>query len=87
MSGQSITINAKTIGERLKQQRIESNMTQEVAASLCGISKKTWIKIEKGGDVYVSTLLRALNAFGIQLHLDIPQKNDIDVVGGDDDWF
>lgn len=74
--------NAKAIGEQIKARRLASNMTQAVAASLCGVSKKTLIKIEKGGDVYVSTLLQVLNAFGIVLSLDSTTAED-----NDDAWF
>lgn len=74
--------NTKAIGEQIKARRLASNMTQAVAASLCGVSKKTLIKIEKGGDVYVSTLLQVLNAFGIVLSLDSTTAED-----NDDTWF
>jgi len=40
----SITDKTKIIGEKVKQHRLESGMTQEVGASLCGISKKPSLK-------------------------------------------
>lgn len=87
-SPKRIPIEIKVLGEQIKQRRLASNMTQEVAASLCGISKKTLIKIEKGGDVYVSTLLQVCQAFGIRLNLQIPQSNGVNTIGdSDDDWF
>lgn len=82
---------AKRIGEAVKQRRLESKMTQEVAAAFCGISKKTLIKIEKGGDVYVSTLLQVFKALGIHLTLDAPtvHSSDTDVAYEEShhEWF
>ena len=86
----SITDETKIIGEKVKQCRLNSRMTQEVAASLCGISKKTFIKIEKGGDVYLSTLLQVFKTFGITWQLETPpmiSSQVENVNGGQNEWF
>ncbi|MNI30431.1 hypothetical protein D3C76_1395540 [compost metagenome] len=63
-----------------------------MTASLCGISKKTLIKIEKGGDVYLSTLLQVMKALGLRLQLvqetgsQVASGNSQPEVG-DDEWF
>lgn len=72
----NIHVDIQAIGTHIKQRRLASNMTQAVAASLCGVSKKTLIKIEKGGDVYLSTILQVMQAFGIRFNIDIPQTHD-----------
>ena len=44
-------LDPASLGLAIRERRKAARMTQEVTASLCGISKKTLIKIEKGGDV------------------------------------
>ena len=55
-------LDPASLGLAIRERRKAARMTQEVTASLCGISKKTLIKIEKGGDVYLSTLLQVMKA-------------------------
>ena len=81
-----------SLGLAIRERRKAARMTQEVTASLCGISKKTLIKIEKGGDVYLSTLLQVMKALG--LHLQLVQEVGSQVASGnsqpevgDDEWF
>ena len=62
------------LGLAIRDRRKAAHMTQEVTAALCGISKKTLIKIEKGGDVYLSTLLQVMNALGMSLQLVADNK-------------
>lgn len=57
------------LGLYIKDRRVNAKMTQEVTALLCGVSKKTLIKIEKGGDVYFSTLMKVMNSLGIKLSI------------------
>ena len=42
-------LDPASLGLAIRERRKAAKMTQEVTASLCGISKKTLIKIEKGG--------------------------------------
>ena len=85
-------LDPASLGLAIRERRKAARMTQEVTASLCGISKKTLIKIEKGGDVYLSTLLQVMNALG--LHLQLVQEAGSQVTSdssqsevGDDEWF
>ena len=85
-------LDPASLGLAIRERRKAARMTQEVTASLCGISKKTLIKIEKGGDVYLSTLLQVMKALG--LHLQLVQEVGSQVASGnsqpevgDDEWF
>ena len=85
-------LDPASLGLAIRERRKAARMTQEVTASLCGISKKTLIKIEKGGDVYLSTLLQVMKALGLRLQL--VQEAGSQVAGGnrqpevgDDEWF
>ena len=85
-------LDPASLGLAIRKRRKAARMTQEVTASLCGISKKTLIKIEKGGDVYLSTLLQVMKALG--LHLQLVQEVGSQVASGnsqpevgDDEWF
>jgi transcriptional regulator with XRE-family HTH domain len=78
-------LNPVSIGKIIRQKRKEAQMTQDVTAALCGISKKTLIKIEKGGDVYLSTLMQVLDALGIRLYIEHGQADNHSKVT--DDWF
>ena len=85
-------LDPASLGLAIRERRKAARITQEVTASLCGISKKTLIKIEKGGDVYLSTLLQVMKALG--LHLQLVQEVGSQVASGnsqpevgDDEWF
>ena len=85
-------LDPASLGLAIRERRKAARMTQEVTASLCGISKKTLIKIEKGGDVYLSTLLQVMKALG--LHLQLVQEVGSQVASGnsqpevgDEEWF
>ena len=85
-------LDPASLGLAIRERRKAARMTQEVTASLCGISKKTLIKIEKGGDVYLSTLLQVMKALGLRLQLvqetgsQVASGNSQPEVG-DDEWF
>lgn len=85
-------LDPASLGLAIRERRKAARMTQEVTASLCGISKKTLIKIEKGGDVYLSTLLLVMNALGLRLQLvqeagsQVASSNSQPEVA-DDEWF
>ena len=80
------------LGLAIRERGNAARMPKEVTASLCGISKKTLIKIEKGGDVYLSTLLQVMNALGLRLQLvqeagsQVTSDSSQSEVG-DDEWF
>lgn len=84
-------LDPASLGLAIRDRRKAAKMTQEVTASLCGISKKTLIKIEKGRDVYLSTLLQVMNALGLRLQLvqdtgsQVASSNSQPEV--DDEWF
>jgi DNA-binding XRE family transcriptional regulator len=85
-------LDPASLGLAIRERRKTAKMTQEVTASLCGISKKTLIKIEKGGDVYLSTLLQVMHALGLRLQLVQeagPQvtRDSSQAEVGDDEWF
>ncbi len=48
---------------------------------LCGVTKKTFIRVEKGEDVYISTVFKILDGLGI--HLLAQPKPDVDSTG----WY
>ncbi len=85
-------LDPASLGLAIRERRKAARMTQEVTASLCGISKKTLIKIREGGDVYLSTLLQVMNALGLRLQLvqeagsQITSDNSQPEVA-DDEWF
>lgn len=85
-------LDPASLGLAIRERRKAAKMTQEVTASLCCISKKTLIKIEKGGDVYLSTLLQVMNALGLRLQLvqeagsQVTSDSSQSEVG-DDEWF
>ncbi|MDX2321917.1 MAG: helix-turn-helix domain-containing protein [Moritella sp.] len=74
-----------TLGKLIKDRRKAALMTQEIAASFCGVSKKTLIKVEKGEDVYFSTIIKILNGLGIKLAIDTPSS--INTVGDNNEWY
>ena len=83
-------LDPASLGLAIRERRKAARMTQEVTASLCGISKKTLIKIEKG--MSTSTLLQVMKALG--LHLQLVQETGSQATSGnsqpevgDDEWF
>ncbi|GAB1079518.1 MULTISPECIES: helix-turn-helix domain-containing protein [Shewanella] len=70
-----------SLGALIKARRKEAALTLDVAAMLCGVTKKTFIRVEKGEDVYISTVFKILDGLGISL-LAQP-KPDVDSTG----WY
>ena len=66
----------KELGDRIKNQRIASNITQTELAKKCGISTSTQIRIENGEDTKFSNILRILSALDLleNLNLLIPEE-------------
>ena len=63
------------LGMRIARRRIEWGMTQAEAAEQAGVGKRTIERIEAGGDMQLTTLIRLLRVLDLTTHLDqlIPQ--------------
>lgn len=69
-------LNQQSLGLLIKETRNNAALTQDVAAMLCGVTKKTLIRVEKGEDVYISTVFKILN--GLRISIDIAQNHNAD---------
>ncbi|MGP1721170.1 helix-turn-helix domain-containing protein [Shewanella frigidimarina] len=69
-------LNQQSLGLLIKETRNNAALTQDVAAMLCGVTKKTLIRVEKGEDVYISTVFKILNGLGISI--DASQNHNAD---------
>lgn len=69
-------LNQQSLGLLIKETRNSAALTQDVAAMLCGVTKKTLIRVEKGEDVYLSTVFKILNGLGIRI--DTAQNHNAD---------
>lgn len=67
---------AEEMGERLKQARLNRNLTQSQVAEVAGIARKTVISAEKG-KVQLNNLIAILMALDLteQLDLFLPQQD------------
>ena len=74
-------LDPSSLGLLIKETRKQTGLTQEVAALLCGVTKKTLIRVEKGEDVYISTIFKILDGLGIKIVSE--QKSDADANG----WY
>ncbi|QYK01868.1 helix-turn-helix domain-containing protein [Shewanella psychrotolerans] len=61
------SLNQQSLGSLVKESRKKAGLTQEVAAMLCGVTKKTFIRVEKGEDVYISTVFKILDGLGVAI--------------------
>ncbi|GIU38620.1 transcriptional regulator [Shewanella colwelliana] len=61
------SLNQQSLGSLVKENRKKAGLTQEVAAMLCGVTKKTLIRVEKGEDVYISTVFKILDGLGVAI--------------------
>jgi len=64
------------LGNRLCRQRLERNLTQAALAIESGVSKRTIERLEAGGSVQLSNLIRVLRALSMAENLDalIPES-------------
>ncbi|WP_350997428.1 helix-turn-helix transcriptional regulator [Shewanella sp. TB7-MNA-CIBAN-0143] len=69
-------LNQQSLGLLIKETRNNAALTQDVAAMMCGVTKKTLIRVEKGNDVYISTVFKILNGLGISI--DVAQNHNAD---------
>jgi DNA-binding XRE family transcriptional regulator len=74
-------LNQQSLGLLIKDRRKKASLTQDVAAMLCGVTKKTLIRVEKGEDVYISTVFKILDGLGISI---IPKANKSENLNG---WY
>lgn len=58
------------LGTRIARRRIERGMTQAEAAEQAGVGKRTIERIEAGGDMQLTTLIRLLRVLDLTTHLD-----------------
>jgi transcriptional regulator with XRE-family HTH domain len=58
------------LGGRIARQRIELGITQAEAARRAGVSKRTIERLEAGGDMQATTLVRLLGVLGLSEQLD-----------------
>lgn len=75
MSEMTATALAEEIGERLKQARLNRDLTQAEVAALAGVARKTVLNAEKGKvqlDILIAILM-ALDLTG-QLDLFLPKQ-------------
>ena len=60
----------QVLGKRIRETRINMNMTQGEAAKKSGVTAKTISRIENGEDLAVSTMLNVLRALGLVQNID-----------------
>jgi transcriptional regulator with XRE-family HTH domain len=75
------SLNQQSLGSLVKENRKKAGLTQEVAAMLCGVTKKTFIRVEKGEDVYISTVFKILDGLGIAI---VDKQNSSENASG---WY
>ena len=61
---------AEEIGERLKQARLNQDLTQSEVANLAGVARKTVLNAEKG-KVQLEILIAIMMALNLTDHLDL----------------
>ncbi|WP_418187351.1 helix-turn-helix domain-containing protein [Aliarcobacter lanthieri] len=63
------------IGQKIRSLREEKNLTQEELANICGISRVTLGKVEKGelGNTSVKTLDLILDSLGFEIEFKTKQ--------------
>ncbi len=83
------TLTLNEIGEVIRKRRKALGYTLEEIEKATKISRKTLIKLEKGGDVRYSTLITVLSILGLTLYWSNQTKfllQDRSEVEGND-WF
>lgn len=61
----------KELGNRIRQQRVSMNITQDQLARICGISTSTEVRIENGDDSKISNIIKIMAALGISENMDL----------------
>lgn len=70
MSDKAVSALAEEIGERLKQARLNRDLTQSEVAVLAGVARKTVLNAEKG-KVQLEILIAIMMALDLTGHLDL----------------
>ena len=58
-------VHAYEIGELIKKARLQQNLTQEELGERIGVKKAQISRLEKGGDISLSTMSRVFRALGV----------------------
>lgn len=58
-------------GNRIKQYRVDLNITQNQLAQRCGVSVTTLMRIENGDDTKWSAIIKILSEFNLLDNLDV----------------
>lgn len=82
-------LSLKVIGETIRHRRKQLKYTLEDIEMMTEISRKTLIKLEKGGDVRFSTLTTVLSILGLTLDFSDQTKALLQDQSEniDDDWY
>lgn len=82
-------LSLKVIGETIRHRRKQLKYTLEDIEMMTEISRKTLIKLEKGGDVRFSTLTTVLSILGLTLDFSYQTKALLQDQSEniDDDWY
>ena len=82
-------LSLKVIGETIRHRRKQLKYTLENIEMMTEISRKTLIKLEKGGDVRFSTLTTVLSILGLTLDFSDQTKALLQDQSEniDDDWY
>ena len=70
ISNSSDTALLQQLGERLRQYRLNRNMTQAALAKEAGVSGRTINRIEHGQSTQLSNLIRVLRSLGLLENMD-----------------
>ncbi|MCW5589234.1 MAG: helix-turn-helix transcriptional regulator [Legionellales bacterium] len=71
------------LGQIIKARRTQSQLRLEDAASLCGLAKQTYMKIEHGNkNSHIENILKICAQLGIKLYVAPLENNN----GEHDDW-
>ena len=62
-----VICDVQALGEQIRRVRRAQHVTQEELADYAGLSRVSVMKVEKGGDVRLSNLLRLTELLGLEL--------------------
>ena len=61
----------KSIGERLKQYRVNARMTQQDLENKSGVSVRSISRLEQGASVQLDSLITILRALNLETNIDL----------------
>ena len=67
----SEAVHAYQIGEAIKEARIQQRLTQEQLGARIGVQKSQISRLERGGNVSLSSISRVFRALNIPLALEV----------------